>query len=139
MNHTDAIAELERLRARNAELERKIAWADGRRGDGATRAPGFTMSETRILRILASTGFVSPEQIDALQRHMSNIRKKLREMAPEVQIKTVVMEGYELAKGKADLHRLLMQPPGGEANQPAKLTPTQRVLAERAEKKALAR
>ena len=136
----DALPEtLEEAKAEIEKLRRKIAWAEGRRGDGAHRAPGFTASETRILRVLASTGFVSPEQVDALQRHMSNIRKKLREIAPEVQIRTIVMEGYELAKGKAELHRLLMAPLGGEANQPAKLTPTQRVLAERSERKALAR
>jgi hypothetical protein len=70
---------------------------------------------------------------------MSNIRKKLREVAPAVNIRTIVMEGYELAGGKAELVRLLQRPPGGEAAQPTQMTPTQRVLAERANQKAMAR
>jgi hypothetical protein len=129
---TDAHAEIERLR-------RTIAWSEGRRGDGVHRAPGFTPVETRVLRVLASTGFVSRDQVEALQRHMSNIRRKLRELAPAVNIRTIVMEGYELAGGKAELVRLLQRPPGGEAAQPSQMTPTQRVLAERANQKAMAR
>lgn len=132
----EAQAEIARLRAKAESLERKVAWSEGRRGDGLHRAPGFTIAETRILRILASVGFVGREQVDALQRHMSNIRKKLKACAPSVTINTIVMEGYELTQGKADLQRLLLQAPGGEAQRP---TPTQRILAERAQPKELTR
>jgi hypothetical protein len=137
----DAVAEIERLRAANQDLSRRVAWAEGRRGDGAHRAPGFTVSETRILRVLASTGFVAPDQVEALQRHMSNVRRKLRENHPSVTIRTVIMEGYELASGRDDLRKLLLARTEGDGSQaPAQRpTPTERVLAERAEKKALAR
>jgi multidrug resistance efflux pump len=137
MTFDDALQEIAKLRAKTADLERKVAWSEGRRGDGAQCAPGFTASETRILRILAGAGFISRDAIDALQRHMSNVRKKLKTSAPAVQIKTIVMEGYELTAGKIELQRLLMAAPGGEA--PGKLTPTQRVLAERAKTKEIVR
>jgi len=42
--------------------------------------------------------------MDALQRHMSNIRKKL---PPGVVIKTVVQQGYEVVAGMDALRRLV--------------------------------
>lgn len=103
ITHVALLAELANAKRRIAELERQIAWADGRRADGVDRVPGFTITETRVLRILAATGEVRYGRMDALQRHLSNIRKKLPR---SIQIKTVVMQGYEVIAGMAALKRL---------------------------------
>lgn len=71
------------------------------------RADGFTVAETRILRVLASTGEIHYDHFDSLQRHMSNIRIKLRKMGLCVEIKTIVQVGYEVTKGKSVLERLV--------------------------------
>ena len=65
---------------------------------------GFTVTETRVLRIIASRDFIAYEQFDALQRHMSNIRKKLPD---SILIKTVVSEGYVIESGLDVLRRLV--------------------------------
>ena len=96
-----------RLQVRLVELERTKAWSQGCRGDGIDRVPGFTITETRILRIMAATGEVRYERMDAMQRHMSNIRKKL---PPGVTIKTVVQQGYEVVTGMQALKRLVAAP-----------------------------
>lgn len=108
----EANAIIARMGARIAELERQIAWADGRRADGKRRAGNnaidFTESETRLLRILASSGEIAHNRFDAQQRHMSNIRKRIREAGLDGQIiiKTRVMDGYKVIAGMAALKRL---------------------------------
>lgn len=103
----DALTMIESLQRQLAEANRKAAWSTGARGDGAMRADGFTVAETRILRVLASTGEIHYDHFDSLQRHMSNIRIKLRKMGLIVDIKTIVQVGYEVTKGKAVLERLV--------------------------------
>jgi len=71
------------------------------------RADGFTVAETRILRVLASTGEIRYDHFDSLQRHMSNIRIKLRKMGLAVEIITIVQVGYEVKRGKATLEKLV--------------------------------
>lgn len=102
-----------RLTLRLVEAERQLAWSAGRRGDGIERVPGYTVTETRVLRILASTGEIRYERMESLQRHMSNIRKKL---PPGVKIKTVVMQGYEVTAGLNALKRMV----SGEAQSPVR-------------------
>ena len=95
-----------RLQMRLVETERNIAWSAGRRGDGIDRVPGYTVTETRVLRILASTGEIryGRPDMDSLQRHMSNIRKKL---PPGIKIKTIVMQGYEVVSGIGAIKRMV--------------------------------
>lgn len=120
-----ALATITRLQEENARLsirlvevekrakdaERKAAWSEGRRADGIDRVPTFTITETRVLRILAACGEIRYERFESLQRHMSNIRKKL---PPGVKIKTIVMQGYEVTQGMAALKRMV----SGECLQP---------------------
>lgn len=76
----------------------------------ATRAPGFTPKQTWILRLLVSRGSIHVDQAKCLQRHMSNLRKKLPR---GVTIQTHPGEGlYTLERGKEILTRLL---DGGDA------------------------
>ena len=89
------------------ELERNKDWSQGRRADGVDRVPGFTVTQTRCLRILASTGEIRYDRMEAVQRHMSNIRKKL---PPGIQIRTVVQQGYEVTEGILALRRLVLAP-----------------------------
>jgi len=104
-------AELERLRRENAELKRKLDWSAGRRADGVVKIPGFTATETSILRKLVARRRVLYEDADiALQRHMCNIRRKLRERNWRVEILTEKNEGYLLNRGAALLRRLLLPP-----------------------------
>jgi hypothetical protein len=98
---------LEQALKRIAELERNIAWANGARGDGIDRAPGFTITETRILRMLSARGDIRYECMDSLQRHMSNIRGKIKKLGLNIVVRTVVQQGYELDKGALVLKRLL--------------------------------
>jgi hypothetical protein len=84
--------------------ERKAAWSEGRRGDGIDRVPGFTITETRVLRILCAHGEIRYERFESLQRHMSNIRKKL---PPGIKIKTIVQQGYEVTSGLHALKRMV--------------------------------
>lgn len=100
---------------RCAELEREVqslreqlAWADGRRGEtGRVRADGFTATETRILRKLATVGNAYNGGEECLQRHMSNIKRKLQEQGAPVEIETLVCQGYRLVKGKEHLVKML--------------------------------
>ena len=107
----EALATISRLQDENrrltlklVEYERTAAWSTGRRGDGIERVPGFTVTETRVLRILASTGEVRYDRMESLQRHMSNIRKKL---PPGIKIKTIVMQGYEVTQGLNAIKRMV--------------------------------
>lgn len=93
-----------RLTLRLVEVERQAAWSTGRRGDGIERVPGFTITETRVLRILASTGEVRYGRFESIQRHMSNIRKKLPK---GISIKTVIQQGYEVTTGLNALKRMV--------------------------------
>lgn len=100
----EARAAIERLQAENTrlsvklvEVERSVAWANGRRADGVDRVAGYTCTETRALRIMGATGEIRYERMHSLHRHMSNIRKKL--LGSGVVIKTVVMQGYEVTQG----------------------------------------
>jgi len=79
-----------------ADLRRRLDWADERPGGGPKTIAGFTATETRVLRKIAGFGFISYEMFEALQRHMSNIRKKL---PAAIRIKTNIGEGYEVAAG----------------------------------------
>lgn len=98
------------LQEENASLKRESAWKDGRRADGVRRADGFTETETGVLRILASRAFISNTHSDAVYRHMSNIRKKLKayNLDQTVKIKTIIGDGYELESGQGYLNNLLM-------------------------------
>lgn len=86
-----------------ADLNRRLAWADQRPGGGPPRVAGFTVTETRVLRIMAARGFIGYGMFEALQRHMSNIRKKL---PAGVAIKTQIGEGYEVTGGVETLRAL---------------------------------
>mgnify|MGYP000564867286 CR=1 FL=1 len=44
----------------------------------ALRAPGFTVKQTAILQLMSLRGSAHVDQIPCLQRHMSNIRAKLK-------------------------------------------------------------
>lgn len=90
--------------ARIVELERRLQWADQRPGGGPKQVRAFTHTETRVLRLMAARGFVSYEMFDALQRHMSNIRKKLPN---EIRVKTQIGEGYEITDGIETLRALV--------------------------------
>ncbi len=97
----ERIAELEHA------LSQKPKWAAGCRGDGVSKAPGFTSTETTILRILAASGRVTKEQLpngNALYRHISNIRRKLPK---SVKIRTDIGLGYDLDSGQDILRRLV--------------------------------
>ena len=89
---------------RIAELERRLQWADQRPGGGPKQVKGFTSTETRVLRLMAARGFVHYEMFDALQRHMSNIRKKL---PLDIRVKTQIGEGYEIIAGLETLRSLV--------------------------------
>lgn len=112
--HAQALAAINKLQAENTrltmrlvELERNKDWSQGRRADGVDRVPGFTVTQTRCLRILAATGEIRYDRMEAVQRHMSNIRKKL---PPGVVIKTIVQQGYEVTEGILALRRLVLAP-----------------------------
>lgn len=108
----EALAVIDRLQKENTalsvrlvEAERTKAWSEGRRGDGVDRAPGFTVTQTRVLRILAATGEIRYARMESsLQRHMSNIRKRL---PPGVVIKTIIGVGYEVVEGMTALRALV--------------------------------
>lgn len=77
-------------------------------------APGFTVKQTAILKLICLRGSVHVEQVKCLQRHMSNIRAKLPKA---ISIETHAGEGlYTLAKGKEALTALL----DGESPAPIK-------------------
>lgn len=99
-------AEITRLRQIIDDLERRFAWSEGRRHDGANNAPGFSQTETRALRILAATGTIRYEQMSALQRHMSNIRRKLRILKHPISIATDFGLGYRVEAGLPTLRAL---------------------------------
>jgi hypothetical protein len=87
-----------------AELRRRLDWADERPGGGPRKISGFTDTETRVLRKIAARGYIGYGMFEALQRHMSNIRKKL---PAEVRVTTNIGEGYEVTAGLALLRQLV--------------------------------
>lgn len=96
------------LEAEVEALKERLAWADGRRGKvGRVRAPGMSVTETRYLRRLTATGFLYNGIDECVQRHVSNIKRKLREQGVDVEIKTLVNQGYQLVAGEAELVQFL--------------------------------
>ena len=87
-----------------ADLKRRLEWADERPGGGPRKIAGFTETETRVLRKIAARGFIAYGMFDALQRHMSNIRKKL---PASVRIRTEIGEGYQVTDGLQTLASLV--------------------------------
>lgn len=82
------------------------------------RIASFTSKQSMILRLLAQRGSVHVEQTPCLQRHMSNIRAKLKTLglSKKIDIKTHGGEGlYTLEKGKDVLERLIAGEPLTEA------------------------
>lgn len=75
----------------------------------STRAPGFTPKETVILQLLASRGSAHKEQIDILQRHVSNIRKRFKRLHINIKITTHPGEGLYTVdeKGREALASLI--------------------------------
>jgi DNA-binding winged helix-turn-helix (wHTH) protein len=75
------------------------------------RIEGFTSKQTAILKALAARGSVHVEQIECLQRHMSNIRARLKELGHAKQIKISTEAGVGLylidEKSRASLQLLL--------------------------------
>jgi hypothetical protein len=107
--YEEAINEVQRLQALVAQLQRKFAWAEGRRADSAMVVPGFTGTETLYLRILAARGMLYYEQAGCnyanLCRHLSNIRAKLPD---GVRIRAVTRIGYAVEEGRDILEALLL-------------------------------
>lgn len=114
MKLDEALKAIARLEAEKAQIDRdwrrKWDMAEGRRSNGVACVPGFTATETSILRIMAARGRVAYEQIPCLQRHMCNIRKKLREQGRKITILTEKEIGYvvETKAGKVMLERMVM-------------------------------
>ena len=75
------------------------------------RAPGFTVKQTAILQLISLRGSAHVDQIPCLQRHMSNIRAKLKKQghAKKITITTHPGEGlYTIdEKGRANIAKLL--------------------------------
>lgn len=79
------------------------------------RAPGFTVKQTAILQLIALRGSAHVDQVKTLQRHMSNIRAKLKKQghAKRIAITTHAGEGlYTIDdKGREALTKLLAGEP----------------------------
>lgn len=104
----DALEVLNRRLALLESRERHDALASGRRGDSASRANGFTETETMVLRRFASCGVVTHAEVPSeLYRYVSAIRRKCKTIAPAIKIVTRTGAGYELIAGFDDLWRLL--------------------------------
>lgn len=75
------------------------------------RIAGFTAKQSDILKALAARGSAHVEQIECLQRHMSNIRAKLKTLGHAKQIKISTEAGIGLYliddKSRAALHLLI--------------------------------
>lgn len=74
------------------------------------RVGSFTTKQSMILRLIAQRGSVHVDQTPCLQRHMSNIRAKLKTLglAKKIVIKTHGGEGlYTIEKGRDVLERLV--------------------------------
>jgi DNA-binding winged helix-turn-helix (wHTH) protein len=102
-----AIHVLQREHARWKAEHNHLAWADGRRGEAVAKIPGLTDTLTSLLRRFAACGIVRYEDFGDLHRHVSALRKKLKDMAPGVQIETLIGEGYEIVAGFDQVYRML--------------------------------
>ena len=102
-----AIHVLQREHARWKAEHNHLAWADGRRGDTAPKIPGLTDTLTSLVRRFAACGIVRYEDANDLHRHVSALRKKLKDIAPGVEIATLIGEGYEIVAGFDQVYRLL--------------------------------
>ena len=122
------------LLARVAELEAEVArekdrfdMAEGRRGVNGVRCiPGFTITQTEIIRILYARGRAEHDNYSCLYRHISNIRKRARKLgimppskadhlrAPhQFVIRTDAGLGYELDPPSRAVLQGLLYPAGG--------------------------
>ena len=84
-----------------------LAWADGCRGDAVAKIPGLTDTLTSLVRRFAACGVVRYADVADLHRHVSALRKRLKDLAPSVVIETIIGEGYEVVAGFDHLYRLL--------------------------------
>lgn len=117
-----------KLQARIDELEKSLKLAQGFRLDGPREVKigtvRFTETETGILRSLAGVGCAMKEvHGNALYRHASNIRKKLREAGvdpsdpKQSNIRTDINLGYRVDdKFQAYLKRLVAGEPAKAPN-----------------------
>lgn len=103
----EALAVIERQKQIILAQDRHAAWSTGRRGDGRACAAGFTDTMTQLLRRFASCGVVTHEEFEDLHRQVSLLRKRLKDKAPAVVIKTLAKIGYEITAGFDDVFRLL--------------------------------
>lgn len=131
-----------KLRARIDELEKTLKLAQGFRLDGPREVKigtvRFTETETGILRSLAGVGCAMKESHgNALYRHASNIRKKLREAGidpadpKQSNIRTDINLGYRVDdKFQAYLKRLVAGEPAKApgAKRPPRLSSPKRTL-----------
>ena len=131
-----------KLRARIDELEKSLKLAQGFRLDGPREVKigtvRFTETETGILRSLAGVGCAMKEvHGNALYRHASNIRKKLREAGvdpsdpKQSNIRTDINLGYRVDdKFQAYLKRLVAGEPAKApgAKRPPRLSSPKRTL-----------
>lgn len=97
----NAVSDVAQLEQENAQLRQQLAWADQRPGGGPRVLEGFTEVETRVLRIAAARGQAYYEQAPTLhlQRHMSNIRRKLKAIGAEIEFRTYPGQGYTVTRG----------------------------------------
>lgn len=131
-----------KLQARIDELEKSLKLAQGFRLDGPREVKigtvRFTETETGILRSLAGVGCAMKEvHGNALYRHTSNIRKKLREAGvdpsdpKQSNIRTDINLGYRVDdKFQAYLKRLVAGEPAKApgAKRPPRLSSPKRTL-----------
>lgn len=103
----EALHVIERLKQAHLAVLRHMALAEGRRGDTVAKIPGLSDTLTCLLRRFAACGMVRHADFDDLYRHKSALCKALKSLAPEVRIKTVAKEGYEVISGHDGLVRLL--------------------------------
>lgn len=108
--HGDKLAAmrvLQREKARWQAEHQNLCWADGRRGDSVAKIPGLTDTLTSLVRRFAACGVVRYADMEDLHRHASALRKRLKDLAPSVEIETIIGEGYEIVAGFDELYRLL--------------------------------
>lgn len=103
----EALQVIERYKQAHMAALRHMALAEGRRGDTVAKIPGLTDTLTCLVRRFAACGMVRHADFDDLYRHKSALCKALKTIAPEVKIRTVAKEGYEVVSGHDGLVRLL--------------------------------
>lgn len=104
----EALIVIERMRQNHAAALRQLAWATGRKGDGVAKIEGFSDTLTGLLRRFAACGVVLHSEFGPeLHRHVSALRKKLKKLAPDIEIDTLQGEGYEIVAGFDHVYRIL--------------------------------